>query len=150
MRNSPLLFLLAGSLFLTSCTNSWLVGKWEVDEEATMAAFEAAQAGGETEKSEGGGGFLGDILSGVQKGISRVLVAAMQDTTVEFTATEFRKVHKGSGVFQTYEIIERPSAGVAVLKFADGEIVTWAKSGSGVKRKLPGDHDLWIYFSRAK
>jgi len=144
----PFCFLIA-TLFLTGCTDSWLVGKWEVDREATMAAFNAAQ-GQADQKKEGGSGFLGEIIGGVQKGISRMLVAAMEDTTVEFTSSEFRRISDGSGVAQTYEIIDRPSAGVRVVKFASGEISTWAKAGSGIKRQLSEDQDLWIYFSRAK
>lgn len=137
----PLLFTAFG---LCGCTDLWLVGKWRIDKDATLAAFSGTGDKGEKE------GLLGDILDGVQKGVSRVLLTQLEGTIIEFTAKEVRHIENGTGNSQTYEVIERPGNGTAVLKYESGEIVTWGRTTSGVRRKLPGDQELWIHFKAAK
>jgi len=132
-------------LFLSGCTGQWLEGTWEVDREATMEAF-----GGTRSESEQPGGFLGDVIGGVQKGVSRILVNQMEDTTIEITATEVRMTRGGTRISHTYEVVEYPSAGTVLLRYADGEEVTWNRTSAGIRRRLTPEGDIWIHYRRKR
>lgn len=140
--------LVSVSFLLSGCTGNWLVGKWEFDKERTLAVLEqtAEAPPGETP----GGGLLKDIVGGLQKGLSRVMFTQFEGTQFEFTATEIRRTRNGVGEAQEYEIIEKPSASSYLVKTDDGVIVTWAKVEGGLRLKLSGEGENWVYFKPAK
>ncbi|MDF1859858.1 MAG: hypothetical protein P1U87_06560 [Verrucomicrobiales bacterium] len=135
--------LLLMSVFLTGCGGNWLIGKWTIDQDRTLEAMTADQ---NPTPDEPGKGLLKDIVGGLQKGLSRVLLAQFEGVEVEFTSSEMRRVQGGVGEAQLYEIIDRPDASSYVVKYADGEIVTWSKVESGIRLKLTGDGGMWVYF----
>lgn len=137
-----LCLLLATTLFFTGCGKNWHLGKWTLDRELTLSMISTAQDAGRNP----GEGFLKDIVSGLQKGLSRILLTQFEGVEIEFTATEMRRVRNGVGEAKGYQIIERPDTSTAVLRFDDGEIVTWSKVSTGVRMKLPGDVEQWVYF----
>lgn len=140
--------LFAAPLLLSSCTGNWLVGKWELDRERTI---EAMQQPVEADPNAGAGGnLLKDIVGGLQKGLSRVLLTQFEGVQLEFTATETRRVRNGVGEAQGYEIIEKPSPDTYLVKTDDGSIVTWAKVPGGIRLKLGGEADTWVYFQAVK
>lgn len=132
---------------LSGCGRSWLIGKWTFDRETTIAQLSAGE-----DKPEGspGEGFLKEIVTGLQKGVSRLLLTQFEGVEVEFTATEMRRMRNGTGEAVAYEVIERPESGTLVLKYADGEIVTWSRAETGVRMRLPGEEEHWIYFKAVK
>lgn len=150
MKTLHRLVLLASlALFLTGCGGgtSWLQGKWTLDRETTLAQL----AGDEGKPAANPGeGFLKDLVTGLQKGVSRLLLTQYEGVEIEFTATEMRRIRNGAGAAVTYEVIERPEPGRAVLKYADGEIVTWGRTETGVRMRLPGDEEQWVHFKAVK
>ncbi len=145
LRLSVLLFF---SLLLTGCGGSWFIGKWTLDRELTLSKISApAEPGGSP-----GEGFLKDLVTGLQKGVSRLLLTQFEGVEIEFTPTEFRRIRirNGIGEATTYKVIERPAMSTAVIQYEGGEIVTWNKVESGVRMKLPGDVEQWVYFRRVK
>lgn len=138
--------ILASSLFLTGCGGNWIVGKWTLDRELTLSRITAPKQPGDTP----GEGFLKELVTGLQKGVSRILLTQFEGVEIEFTATEIRRVRNGVGEAKGYKIIERPDSATLVVQYADGEIVTWNKVESGVRMKLPGDVEQWIYFTAVK
>lgn len=130
------------ALFLTGCGGNWLVGKWALDQERTLEAISAEPA----DPGEGKG-ILKDLVNGLQKGVSRIMLSQFEDVVLDFTSTELRRTRNGVGEARTYEIIEKPTADTYVLKFDDGEIVTWHKVEGGIAMKLTGDKEHWIYFA---
>lgn len=139
--------LLAACLFLTGCGGNFLIGEWTLDEERTIQALD--QAPQPDAAKEPGKAFLKDIVGGLQKGLSRVLLAPFEGTVVEFTKTEMRRTKDGSGEVTEYEIIDRPDGDTYLVKTADGSIVTWQRVEGGVRLKLTGDTDFWVYFRPA-
>ncbi len=134
--------LLVFSAMLSGCCRDWLVGKWTLDKELTLSMISTPSDSGRNP----GEGFLKDIVSGIQKGLSRVLMTQFEGTEIEFTGTEMRRVRNGVGEAKAYRVIERPDSGTVLLQFDDGEIVTWSRSESGVRMKLPGEVEQWVYF----
>lgn len=130
--------------FLTGCGGNFLIGKWELDRETTIAHLSAGKAKTDTP----GEGFLKELVSGLQKGVSHLLLAQFEGEEIEFTATEMRRVRNGLGEATGYRIIERPAAGTAVIQFENDEIVTWSRSDTGIRMRLPGEEEHWIYFKR--
>ncbi len=137
-----LCLLLASTLFLTGCGRNWHLGKWTLDRELTLSMISTPQDSGRNP----GEGFLKDIVSGLQKGLSRILLTQFEGVEIEFTPTEMRRVRNGVGEARGYHIIERPDTSTVVLQFDDGEIITWSKVSTGVRMKLPGDVEQWVYF----
>ncbi len=133
------------SVFLTGCGSNWLVGKWVLDQERTLEAITAEPA----EPGEGKG-ILKDLVDGLQKGLSRVMLAQFDGVTLEFTSTELRRIRNGVGEARTYEIIEKPASDSYIVKYEDGEIITWNKVEGGIAMKLVGDAEHWVYFSPAE
>ena len=119
-----------------------MVGKWTLDRELTLSKIAAPVEPGATQ----GEGFLKDLVTGLQKGVSRVLLTKYEGVEIEFTATEMRRIRNGVGEATGYKIIDRPDPSTAVLQHSDGEIVTWNKVGTGLRMKLPGDLEQWVYF----
>ncbi len=138
--------IIASSLFLSGCGGNWIVGKWTLDRELTLSMISAQKEPG-TNASEG---FLKELVTGLQKGVSRILLTQFEGVEIEFTSTEIRRVRNGVGEAEGYMIIERPDSATAVVEYEDGEIVTWNKVESGVRMKLPGDHEQWVYFRAVK
>lgn len=137
--------LISITLLLSGCGGNWLVGKWSLDQERTLQAITSEPV------AEGNGkGLLKDIVTGLQKGISRVMLAQFEGVTLEFTPTELRRTRNGVGEARTYEIIEKPESGTYVVKYEDGEIVTWKKVDGGISMKLTGEAEHWIYFAPAE
>jgi len=134
------------SVLLTGCGGGFLVGKWTLDRDTTVAQLSEGEAPAATP----GEGFLKEVVTGLQKGLSRMLLTQFEGVEIEFTATDFRRTRNGVGEAQTYKIIEKPEAGRVVIQFADGEIATWARAETGLKMRLPGEEEHWIYFKRAK
>ncbi len=133
-------------LLLGGCGRSWLVGKWVVDRETTVANFSSeAKAPAET----AGEGFLKELVAGLQKGASRLLVAQFEGVEIEFTPTEMRRIRNGVGEAIGYKIIERPEAGRLVVQYDDGEIMTWSRGENGIRMRLPGEEEHWIHFKAA-
>jgi len=119
-----------------------MVGKWTFDKEMTIAQAQAkAPVQGEEE-----GGLLKNMLSGLQKGISQVVLTQFDGLTLEFTSTEMRRVKDGSGEAQEYKVIEKPSSQERVIQYADGEIKTLIRTETGMKTQVPGSEDLWLHF----
>lgn len=145
-RPSRLLLLLLVSVFLGGCGRGWLVGKWVVDREATLQQFSAAA---EAPSESVGENFLKEIAAGLRKGASHLILAQFEGLQLEFTPTELRRTRQGVGEAMAYEVIERPADGRLVLRYADGEIVTWSRSPGGIRMRLPGEEDHWIYFQPA-
>lgn len=141
----PLRVLLLFSLafFLSGCGGNWLVGKWTLDQEKTLEAMTVRQ---QVSPDQPGKGLLQDIVGGLQKGLSRVLLSQFEGVEVEFTGSEMRRVENGVGSAQGYEIIDRPDASTYLVKYEDGDIVTWSRTESGVRLKLTGDGEMWVYF----
>jgi len=145
----PLARFVAGltvALFLTGCGGNWLVGKWTLDQERTLTEISAKT---DAKNAQEGGGLLKDIVGGLQKGLSRVLLAQFEGVEVEFTKTEMRRVQDGMGEAQIYEIIDKPDPSTYTVKYADGDIVTWGKAESGIRLKLAGERgqdEMWVYF----
>lgn len=135
------------ALFLAGCGRNWLVGKWTLDKETTIAHL---NAGDPAASGSPGEGFLKELAAGLQKGVSRLLLAPFEGVEVEFTATERRRLRDGTGEVTAYEVIERPASDRCVLKFADGEISTWGRHPGGIRMLLPGERESWIYFAPAK
>lgn len=128
---------------LTGCGRSFLIGKWTLDRETTVAKM---TAGPGQPAANPGEGFLKDLVDGLQKGVSRLLLTRFEGVEIEFTAAEMRRIRNGTGEAVTYEVIEKPAADTVVLKYADGEIVTWGRADTGVRMRLAGEHEQWIYF----
>ena len=133
------------SVFLTGCGGNFLVGKWVLDQERTLEAMTA-----EAPEPGEGKGILKDLVNGLQKGVSRIVLAQLEGVTLEFTPTELRRIRNGVGDARTYEIIEKPSAGLYVVKYEDGEIVTWNKVEGGIAMKLTAEEEHWVYFTPAE
>lgn len=137
-----LLPLLLVSVLLSGCGGNFLVGKWTLDRETTVAALTPAAPEPTTPEK----GFLKEVVSGLQKGLSRLLLTQFEGVEIEFTTSEMRRVRNGVGEAMAYKIIEKPGGGRLVLQYADGEIATWAKAETGVKMRLPGEEESWVYF----
>lgn len=142
-----LTLLVIAASTLTGCGRSWLNGKWTLDRDTTVARLTAGQ---EKPGATPGEGFLKELVTGLQKGVSRLLLTQFEGVEVEFTATEMRRMRNGTGEAVVYEVIERPEAGTVVLKYADGEIVTWSRAETGIRMRLPGEEEHWIYFKPVK
>ena len=140
--------LLAALAFsLSGCGRNWLVGKWTLDRETTIANLTADR---DAASGTPGEGFLKEFVAGLQKGVSHLLLARFEGVEVEFTATEMRRIRHGTGEAIGYEMIERPEPGRVVLRYADGEIATWSRAETGVRMRLPGEEEHWIYFRAVK
>ncbi|MEC5128965.1 hypothetical protein VSU19_19540 [Verrucomicrobiales bacterium BCK34] len=138
--------LAAITLSLTGCGGDWFVGKWAFDKETTMAQVQSkSPVQGQEE-----GGLLKDVLSGLQKGISQVVLSQFEGFTLEFTSTEMRRIKEGSGVAQTYKVIEKPTPDTRVIQYEDGEINTLIRTEKGMKTQVPGSEDLWMHFKPAE
>jgi len=132
-------------MLLSGCGGNWLVGKWTLDQERTLETITA-----ETSETGEGKGLFKDLVVGLQKGISRVMLAQFEGVTLEFTSKELRTIRNGVGEAKTYEIIEKPAVDNYVVQYEDGEIVTWIKVEEGIAMKLTGDAEHWIYFAPVK
>lgn len=135
-------------LFLTGCGENGLVGKWTLDEERTLEELSAAE--NSAEPTSPGEGAVKDIVGGLKKGISRVMLTQFEGVVVEFTPSEYRHTRNGVGAVQEYEVIERPEKSVYLVKTADGNIDTWAKTDNGIRMMLTGESDTWVYFRPAE
>lgn len=101
------------------------------------------------DQGEEEGGLLKNVISGLQKGISQVVLTQFDGLTLEFTSTEMRRVKDGSGEAQSYKVIEKPSPEKRVIQYADGEINTLIRTETGMKTQVPGSESLWMYFKPA-
>lgn len=143
--SARLAVLVSLSMLLSGCGGNWLEGKWSLNQERTLEAITSQPA------AEGEGkGLLKDLVGGLQKGLSRIMIAQFEGVVLEFTPTEFRNIRNGVGEAKTYEIIEKPEAGTYVVQYEDGEIMTWRKVEDGISMKLVGDKEHWIYFAPAE
>ena len=134
--------VLASAFLLSGCGGSWFIGKWTLDRELTLSKISApAEPGGSP-----GEGFLKDLVTGMQKGVSRLLLTQLEGVEIEFTPTELRRIRNGVGEAITYKVIERPDRATVVIQYEDGEIVTWNQVETGVRMKLPGALEQWVYF----
>ncbi len=146
MRSTLLsLILVASSLFLSGCGGNWLVGKWNFDQDRTLEAIEQP-APESPNAAPGGGGLLKDIVGGLQKGLSKVMLTRFEGVQLEFTGDEIRRTQSGVGEAQGYEIIEKPTPDIYLVKTDDGVIVTWERVESGIRLKTSGDSENWVYF----
>ena len=137
--------VLASAFLLSGCGGSWFIGKWTLDRELTLSKISApAEPGGSP-----GEGFLKDLVTGMQKGVSRLLLTQFEGVEIEFTPTELRRIRNGVGEAITYKVIERPDRATVVIQYEDGEIVTWNQVETGVRMKLPGALEQWVYFRPA-
>jgi len=132
---------------LGSCGGSWHHGKWTLDKERTLAEMQPpAPATGE---AEGAGGFVREVIGGLQRGISRVVLTQFEGVEVQFTSSEMRRTRAGSGEVTSYEILERPDSDTLILRYADGSHATWGRVKGGLRLKMPGEGGVWVYFRRA-
>lgn len=145
------LFLLVSVLGLFSgCTGgNFLVGKWAFDRERTLEEITGSTAGGQETQEDSGGGLLRGIVGGLQKGLSMVVVSQMEGLELQFTRTDVRRIRHGSGESQGYRIIERVSPDTYLVEYDDGEIVTWARTDSGIRMKLGAEEEVWVHFRPA-
>ncbi|MEM7603457.1 MAG: hypothetical protein AAF357_18840, partial [Verrucomicrobiota bacterium] len=128
---------------------NWLVGKWNFDQDRTLEAIEQP-APESPNAAPGGGGLLKDIVGGLQKGLSKVMLTRFEGVQFEFTSNEIRRTQNGIGEAQGYEIIEKPTPDAYLVKTDDGTIVTWEKIDSGIRLRLSGDAENWAYFQPAE
>ncbi len=135
---------LASVFLLSGCGGGWFIGKWTLDRDLTLSKISSPAEPGNSP----GEGFLKDLVTGLQKGVSRILLTQFEGVEIEFTPTEFRRIHDGVGEATTYKVIERPDTSTVVIQYEGGEIVTWNKVETGVRMKLPGDVEQWVYFRR--
>ncbi|MEM1442154.1 MAG: hypothetical protein AAGF67_07410 [Verrucomicrobiota bacterium] len=131
-------------LFLSGCSGNWLVGKWELDKDRTVQELGNVEEPSPN-AAPGGGGLFKEIVGGLQKGLSRVLLTQFEGVKIEFTSDEQRKTKDGVGEALSYEILEKPDANTYLVKTDDGKIVTWEKVDSGIRLKLSEGND-WVYF----
>ncbi|MEM6278880.1 MAG: hypothetical protein AAF733_05330 [Verrucomicrobiota bacterium] len=136
---------MSSAFLLSGCTGNWLVGKWELDKDRTIEELGKVEEPSPNAAPEGSGGLLKEIVGGLQKGLSRVLLAQFEGIQIEFTGSEQRKTRNGVGEAIRYEIIEKPSSDIYLVKTEDGNIVTWEKVDSGIRLKLSEGND-WVYF----
>lgn len=136
--------LLLSTAFLTGCGGNFLIGKWELDRETTIAHL----TNGKPKADNPGEGFLKELVNGLQKGVSHLLLAQFEGEEIEFTATEMRRIRNGVGEATGYRIIERPASGTVVIQYENDEIMTWSRSDSGIRMRLPGEEEHWVYFKR--
>ncbi len=145
LRLSSCALLAVVTFGLTGCGGDWIVGKWDFDKETTLAQVQAnSPVQGQEE-----GGILKNVISGLQKGISQVVLTQFEGLTLEFTATEMRRIREGSGMAQKYKVIEKPSPDKRVIQYEDGEINTLIRTEKGMKTQVPGSDDLWMHFKPA-
>lgn len=135
---------LASVFLLSGCGGGWFIGKWTLDRDLTLSKISTPAEPGNSP----GEGFLKDLVTGLQKGVSRILLTQFEGVEIEFTPTEFRRIRAGVGEATTYKVIERPDTSTVVIQYEGGEIVTWNKVETGVRMKLPGDVEQWVYFRR--
>lgn len=138
--------LLLAAVLLSGCGRNFLVGKWELDRETTIAMLTEGRPAGDNP----GEGFLKELVSGLQKGVSHLILAQFEGEEIEFTANEMRRVRNGMGEATAYRIIERPEPGRVVIQYANDEIMTWSRSESGIRMRLPGEEEHWVYFRRLR
>jgi hypothetical protein len=146
MSKSHLALALVLSLLLSGCGRHWLVGKWTLDREATVAGL----SDDPSPARNAGEGFLKEVAAGLQKGVATLLLAGFEGVEIEFTPTERRRHRQGGGDFEGYRIIERPAPDRVVLQFDGGQAETWAKAGGGIRLKLPGEEERWVVFRRVE
>lgn len=145
MPHRSIFFLLAAlvaSMSLAGCGGSWLEGKWTFDREKTLESM----APPEDPNAAEDGGFLNGVISGLQKGLSQMMLNQLKDVEIEFTGEEMRRTQYGNGEATAYEIIEKPDADTVVIKYSDGEINTVKRSDTGIRMLMPGDGTFWIHF----
>lgn len=131
------------ALLLTGCGGNFLVGKWTIDQERTVAELSP-----DGEPAQDAEGLLKAIGQGLQKGLAQILLSQFKGTVLEFTPTELRKTRDGVGTTVEYEILERPTTSSYIVKYADGEITTWQKVEGGIRMKFSGGQkDHWVYFT---
>ena len=135
---------LASVFLLSGYGGGWFIGKWTLDRDLTLSKISTPAEPGNSP----GEGFLKDLVSGLQKGVSRILLTQFEGVVIEFTPNEFRRIRDGIGEATTYKVIERPDTSTVVIQYEGGEIVTWNKVETGVRMKLPGDVEQWVYFRR--
>jgi hypothetical protein len=138
--------LIAFASLLSGCVGgNFLIGKWTFDSETTL---EAIQSKGVPEPdAEGGpGSLLKGIVGGLQKGLSMVVIGQLEGTDIEFTRDEMRRIQNGAGEFQGYEVIEKVSPDRYLVKYDDGEIVSWGKTETGIKMQLGSEEEIWVHF----
>ena len=136
------------AVFFCGCSGgNWLVGKWTLDKERTL---EEITRSGESESQDVGEGLLSDLAGGVEKGIFRLLLTQFEGVEIEITSTEIKRIREGVGATRSYEILERPEKNVIVVKTADGETNTWARTEEGVRLKFSDEGDRWVYFRPAE
>ena len=135
---------LASVFLLSGCGGGWFIGKWTLDRDLTLSKIITPAEPGNSP----GEGFLKHLVSGLQKGVSRILLTQFEGVVIEFTPNEFRRIRDGIGEATTYKVIERPDTSTVVIQYEGGEIVTWNKVETGVRMKLPGDVEQWVYFRR--
>lgn len=136
----PLVFLFNGCV-----GGNFLIGKWTFDADATREAIQSSHL----DASDDGGpaeGLLRGIVGGLQKGMLTLVISQLEGTEIEFTKEEMRRVRQGAGESQAYEIIEKVSPDRYLVQYADGEIVSWGRSGTGIKMQLGSDEEVWAYF----
>lgn len=138
-------FLVATAFLLSGCSGNWLVGTWELDKDRTVEALRITETPSPNAAPEGGAGLLKEIVGGLQKGISLVLLNQFEGVQFEFTANEQRKTKNGVGHAVRYEIIEKPNPDTYLVKTDEGEIVTWERVDSGIRLKF-SEGDEWAYF----
>ena len=136
------LLVISATVFLSGCGGNFLVGRWAIDQDRTVAELTSPD-----EPVTDAEGLLKSIGKGLKKGITQILLVQFEGMVLEFTPTELRRVRDGVGTTVDYEIIERPSTGTYLVKYADGEIATWEKVEGGIRLKLSGgEKDHWVYF----
>jgi len=141
-----LLLLPLFALFSIGCGGgNWLVGKWTLDKERTLE--EVTKARESTETQDVGEGLLSDLAGGVEKGIFRLLLTQFEGVEFEITPTEIKRIRDGVGSTRKYEIVERPEPGIWIVKTADGEFQTWARTDTGIRLKFSDEDDQrWVFF----
>ena len=141
-----LVLLVSFAGVFSGCTGgNFLIGKWTFDSDKTLEAIQSATTP-EPDPENPAGGILKGIVGGLQKGLSMVVVSQMEGLDIEFTREEIRRVRKGAGESQGYEIIEKVSPDRDLVKYDDGEIVSWQRTETGIKMLLASEEEIWVYF----
>ncbi len=138
--------LLFNVVLFSGCTGgNFLVGKWTFDSDATMEAIQSVSAD-EPDPDNPAGGLLKGIVGGLQKGLSMVVISQLEGTDIEFTKDEMRRVRKGAGESQGYEIIEKVTSDRYLVQYDDGEITSWARTNNGIMMQLGTEDEIWVHF----
>ena len=141
LRVSALCVTLSALTVFAGCSkksDSWLVGKWAFDPEATKANLPADN------KAKGVPDSVAQQM-GLQ--LTTQLMNQMNNVKLHITAEKITSTSaNGTGESNAYKIIKRPDANTLVVEGKDGEVSTFIKSGKYLCIPTTGAVQFKMYF----